>query len=175
MNEELEQAVQTQTQIETNIEPNVERRLDDLPRYEDMLKSEKEVSVQSGLQGLKQADVQIKFEDRPFAREQDKRKVYLKRRLKIVTVVYSVVLALLLTFTIVNIVTLASLNKKITNNTNTIQAESSVVELLKTEDPAQEEMKNIEISLNEPRDYSEDYKDLTFFDKISILFRNLFS
>ena len=33
---------------------------------------------------------------------------------------------------------------------------------------------NIEISLNEPRDYSDDIEELTFLDKMTILFRNIF-
>ena len=172
MNEELEQAVQTETI--TAEETATERRLEGLPRYEDMVKSETEVAPANEIKGLTEVESQTKIEDKPFTRVEDKKKVYLKRRLKIVTAVYLSIVALLMIFTIANVATLVALNKKITDNTNTIQAESSVVEVLQKEEPEAQAMTGVEISLNEPRDYSEDYKDLTFFDKISILFRNLF-
>jgi len=82
---------------------------------------------------------------------------------------------LLLGFVISNIATLAILDKSITTNTKTIQSKKDeIVKVLEESEPGTE-IGDFQISLNEPRDYSEDKKELTWLDKITILFRNLFS
>ena len=81
---------------------------------------------------------------------------------------------MLLGLVISNIATLAVLDKAITTNTKTIQSkQDEIVRVLEESNPGQE-IGSFQISLNEPRDYSEDKKELTWLDKITILFRNLF-
>ena len=109
-----------------------------------------------------------------FKRKSDERKVYFKKRLKIITAVYTSVVVLMLSFVIANIATLATLDKKINSNTETIQSKKDeIVKVLEEKTPGTE-VGSFTISLNEPRDYSEDKQELTWLDKITILFRNLF-
>ena len=114
-----------------------------------------------------------KFEDRMFVKKADQKKALYKKRIKIVTSVYTTAMVLLLAFVGVNIATMASLQKDITTNTQTIQSQQEQIELLEQNTPGAS-TGNYQISLNEPRDYSEDKKELTFLDKLTILFRNLF-
>ena len=176
MDEELKPELQNETQTQTITSEDVKTELDSLPRLEDLLKSEKEVSVKQEIKGVTNIDAEIKTEDRVFAKKQDKRKALVKTRLKIVTGVYIAVASLLFAFVGVNIATLVILNKDITNNANTIQAESYIAEQLESSasQPLDSAGAPIEISLNEPRDYSDDKKELTFLDKLTILFRNIF-
>ena len=81
--------------------------------------------------------------------------------------------ALLLGFVITNAATLAVMDKKIDTATKTIQSSQQQVEILKENQVPTGE--SLPISLNEPRDYSEDKRELTFLDKLTILFRNLFA
>ena len=176
MEEEFEQeSVSIQTETQTSVETEVQSTPDSLPRIEDLRKSEQDVQVNTEIQGVTQVEQRTQTEDRVFARKSDEKKVYLKKRLKIVTAVYTTVVALLLGFVITNIVTLAQLDKSISSNTKTMKSQSQQIENVIEESehglPGEEP---IEISLNEPRDYSEDKKELTWLDKITIVFRNLF-
>lgn len=175
MDEELQPQLDTNTSVEVETiasETKQETSLETLPRLEDLIKSEKEVKVQNKIEGVTKVESNVQVENRVFKKSSEEKQKYIKRRLKIVTSVYVSVVALLLAFVGVNIVTLAMLNKDIKSNTKTINTQTErVVELSK--EPAITGQ-DITISLNEPRDYSEDKKELTFLDKITILFRNLF-
>lgn len=175
MDEELQPQLDTNTSVEVETiasETKQETPLETLPRLEDLIKSEKEVKVQNKIEGVTKVESNVQVENRVFKKSSEEKQKYIKRRLKIVTSVYVSVVALLLAFVGVNIVTLAMLNKDIKSNTKTINTQTErVVELSK--EPAITGQ-DITISLNEPRDYSEDKKELTFLDKITILFRNLF-
>ncbi|MBR6778833.1 MAG: hypothetical protein IKM43_01600 [Clostridia bacterium] len=177
---DLEQEQEISTNIETEIKPETKEQtfagLDDLPRLEDLLKSEKEIKSSQELAGLKQVEAKVKAEDKPFARAADEKKAFVKKRVKVLTGVYTAVVTLLLAFVGVNLFTLVSLNKQIDTNTKTIQAESVAVEIYEEDatTPADPTNPDIIISLNTPRDYADDKKELTWLDKITILFRNLF-
>ena len=177
--EELEPKLQaeTSTTTETITEPVVEKtRLTDLPSLEDFYKSEQEVDTSTPeIKGLKRVEPNLATENMTFKRKEDEKKTFLKKRLKLVTAVYIGVLTLLLGFVCINIATLAILNRDINSNTATIQAESGKVEIYENNaiDP-EAPLGTIEISLNEPRDYGDDKKELTFLDKVTILFRNIF-
>ena len=176
--EELQE--QTTSTTTTIIEPKIEpmTRLEDLPSLDELKRSETEVIVKTEpqIQGLKKVEQTFATEDKVFKRKEDEKKVFLKRRLKIVTGVYIGVLTLLLGFVGVNLATLVILNKDINSNTNTIQVESARIEMIEgaTELPT-DPTSAITISLNEPRDYGDDKKELTFLDKITIMFRTLFT
>ena len=138
-------------------------------------KSEKEIKPSSKIEGVTEVSRNSLLQDKPFEKKQDKKKVQIKKRAKIVAGVYSSVAALLLAFIGINAVTLTMLNKEISSNTNTIQAQKEVVTYLENTTITQDPSSIIEISLNEPRDYSDDKKELSFLDKLTILFRNLFA
>ncbi len=172
---ELEAQVTTSTATETQVKADFSSGLEDLPRLEDLLKSEKEIKSEKKLEGLTAVKQQTSAQDRPFARAEDKKKVLVKRRLKTITGVYTCCIALLLAFVGFNLVTLVNVNKDINTNTKTIQSQVESVQIMENELQAPTGPNGeFTISLNEPRDYSDDTKELTFFDKISILFRNLF-
>ena len=154
-------------------EEKTEIKLDDFPRFEELLKSEKEVKSAQKVEGVVTAEAENKLEDRPFKRKSDEKKVLAKRRLKIITGVYVSVLTTLLAFVGINAVTLAIMNKDIATNTDTIQAQTQQVQEFKAQD-ASNPLDPVTISLNAPRDYEDDKKELTFLDKITILFRNIF-
>ena len=145
-----------------------------MPRIEDLRKSEQDVQVNTEIQGVTQVEQRTQSKDRVFARKSDEKKVYFKKRLKIVTAVYTAVVVMLLGFVIANVVTLSQLEKSVTSNTKTIQSQSQQIEKVIEETNPGQEIGDFQISLNEPRDYSEDKKELTWLDKITIVFRNLF-
>lgn len=173
MDLEKENEVNIQTQTETKLE--TETSLENLPRLEDFLKSEKEIRATTELKGLTQVQQDNLTQDKVFSRKEDEKKSFYKKRTKIVSSVYICVASLLAFFTMFNIFTLVSLNKQISDNTLTIQSEQSKIEVYEQTAP---EIPNtnqeVFITLNEPRDYSEDNKELTFLDKLTILFRNIF-
>lgn len=174
--EELEREVETSTAIATEtpeVETEEATHLEDLPRLEDLLKTEQEIEKAPELKGLKEVEEAPTAIDKPFEMKKDQQKAFAKRRLKLVTVIYSVVACLMLAFTCVNVGTMIALNKDITTNTNTINVESARLEE-HLNPPVPEKGTPFTISLNEPRDYSDDKVELTFLDKLTILFRNLF-
>ena len=177
MEEELQkqESASVQTEQVTSVKQETNQTLESLPRIEDLRKSEQDVKVNTQVQGTTQVEQQTQAKDRVFTRKSDEKKVYFKKRLKIVTAVYTTVVALLLAFAITNTVTLARLDKTITTNTQTIQEDNKALTDPEEEIVEGENVGNFQISLNEPRDYSEDKQELTFLDKLTILFRNIFS
>lgn len=176
MEEELQPEVNTNIQTETEIDNKTigESNLSSLPRLEDLLQSEKEVKIKQGIEGLEQVQSTFQTENKEFSKKKDNKKAHLKTRLKVVTGVYIAITALLLTCVGVNAATLAVLSRTYNSNTDTIQAKQEVVQQLSQGEIPVPEGVEITVSLNEPRDYADDNKDLTFLDKITILFRNLF-
>lgn len=176
--EEKELETVTKTQIATEQETKNEDLLGDLPRLEDLLKSEKEIKSMTSteLKGLKNVEPDSVEQNRTFQSKQDEKKAFVKKRLKLATAVYICVAVLLFGFVIFNTATLAILDRGINSNTNTINVESAAVEAYRELEDGTTEPTSppIEISLNEPRDYSDDTEELTFLDKMSILFRNIF-
>ncbi|HJD05869.1 MAG TPA: hypothetical protein IAB72_03215 [Candidatus Onthoplasma faecipullorum] len=176
--EEKELETITKTEIATEQETKKEDLLGDLPRLEDLLKSEKEIKTNTNteLKGLQKVEQNKVEENRTFQSKQDEKKAFVKKRLKLATAVYICVAVLLFGFVIFNTATLAILDRGINSNTNTINTQSEIVTVLEnnTETPADPTNPPIEISLNEPRDYSDDTRELTFLDKLTILFRNIF-
>lgn len=166
------ESVGTSTQVVEKVEQ--EKKLEDLPRIEDLRKSEKEITTKTEVEGATKVESATQTQDRVFVKKADQKKALYKKRIKIVTTVYTTAVVLLLAFVGVNIATLTTLNKDITTNTETIQTQQQQIEVLEQTQP-NAPTGNYQISLNEPRDYSEDKKELTWLDKITILFRNLFS
>lgn len=176
--EKIQQQPQTNVGVETQVVEKVEqeKKLEDLPRVEDMRKSEKEIKTTTNVEQSAEIEKETltQTQDRIFVKKADQKKALYKKRIKIVTGVYATVLTLVLAFVGVNIATLAILNKQVTTNTQTIQNQQQQIEVLEQSNPTAPSGE-FQISLNEPRDYSEDKKELTWLDKVTILFRNLFS
>ena len=172
---EVQESVSVQTSTITSVNEETKAALDSLPRIEELRRSEQAVKINTEVKGATQIGTKTQVKDKIFTRKVDEKKIHLKKRLKIVTAVYTTVVALLLGFAITNVITLAQLNKDINSNTETIQSQKEeIVRVLEETNPG-ENLGDYQISLNEPRDYSEDKKDLTWLDKITILFRNIFS
>lgn len=171
-----ETTASTQTAVETEKETKVGLEgLNDLPRIEDLLRTEKEVKPAQSIQGLKSVEPTAQTEDKPFVLKKDEKKAYVKKRVKVLTSVYVAVVGLLFAFVFGNAITMAVLSNKINSNTDTMQSRSEIVQHYQnSEDTEKEASGAFQIKLNEPRDYSDDTKELTFFDKLTILFRNLF-
>lgn len=176
--EELEKESSTNfnmsVETESSSTAQAENKLDGLPRIEDLLKSEKEVKTAPQIEGLQKATETVEIEDKTFTRKEDEKKVYLKKRFKIVSVVYFAIVTMLLALTGINVATLVSMNNTINNNTITIVKNESEIQNRIEADTATPTGEDIMVSLNLPRDYSDDTKELTFFDKLTIMFRNLF-
>lgn len=173
----MEEENEIKTETITEVETKQEIKLSDLPRFEDMIKSEQDIKTENKLQGLQDAQSQPLFEDRPFTRKEDEHKTFVKKRLKLVTAIYAIVASLLLGFVGVNIATLAIMDKQINSNVTTIAGEKQEIELRSENHVPDADLtdETISITLNQPRDYNDDDKSLTIFDKLTILFRNLFN
>ena len=175
--EELKPELETEVNIQTvtSEKPTVEEpTLDNLPRLEDMIKSEKEVKAAPQIEGVTQVQASRTILDKPFERKEDKKKALLKKRQKIVAGVGVSVATLLLAFVGINAVTLAVLSGTETSNAETIQSQNEVIaDLANTTNPSAP-LGEITIALNEPRDYSDDKKELTILDKLTIMFRSIF-
>lgn len=170
-----ETSANTITENEPEVKQTPETRLDDLPRWEDLLKSEQELRPAPELKGLKKVENDTIEEDKTFTKKQDEKNILVRRRVKILTSIYIAVASLLLTFVGVNAVTLTMFSRDINSNANTIQSKSEQVEFGENRiDTPQMPSDSIEVSLNPPRDYGDDSRELTFFDKLTILFRNIF-
>lgn len=174
--EELEKELNSNIQTESEIKSSetTQNNLESLPRLDDLLKSEKQVKINQEIKGLEQIKSTSQTEDRMFAKKQDNKQAHLKRRIKTLTGVYVAVASLLAVFVGVNLVTLAILNNQKTTNVNTIQSKQEMVEKIATDDNLTASGDDIFITITEPRDYSDDKKELTVFDKITIFFRHLF-
>ncbi len=170
------QQTETTTTFKTEPIPSLdEETLAQMPSLDDLIKSEKQITPAPELQGLKRVESETSPQDKTFARKDAKKKELVKKRLKIITGVYIAVCALLLALTFVNLGTMINKNSEINANKATIQSEQTMVNRYETseEDPLTPSSQLI-VDLNEPRDYSDEKKELTFLDKLSILFRNLF-
>ena len=172
---ELQESLNIQTETVTSVNEETKQTLDSLPRLEELRKSEQDVKVNTEIHGVSQVERKTQVKDRVFTRRVDEKKVYLKKRLNILKTVYTTVVTLLFAFVITNVVTFAVLNGKINGTTNTIIAAEQQISDEEKNSVLGENLGEIQISLNEPRDYSEDKKELTWLDKMTILFRNLFS
>lgn len=144
-----------------------------MPNIESFRKSEMAFQTKTELKGVTQVDNEFNSEVREFTKKQDTAKQKAGVRAKVIKTVYFTTLTLLFVLVCVNAITLAVLVNTSNTNTDTIKSKQETVNeyVLKEgelPDP-------LPITLNEPRDYDDDNKELTFWDKITILFRNIFS
>ncbi len=172
---ETEKETSANTVLENESAVKNETRLGDTLRLEDLLKSENEVKPLPELKGLKKVENNALEENKTFKSKEDEKKSIVRKRVKLVTGIYISIVALLLCFVGINIATLTMMNRDINNNANTIQSQSQQVDFYENRtDPITDPTDSITVSLNPPRDYGDDTQELTFFDKMTNLFRNIF-
>lgn len=172
---ELEKEAIADTQI---LEPETQEkiRFEDLPSWDALLKSEKEVATpKQDLKGLESVKADVNVENETFARKKDEKKSIVRRKVKLVSAVYMAVVALLFVFLCANAVTLIALSKDISKNTDTINYEQKEIAYkIENAEQAITPTDELFITLNEPRDYDDDKQKLSFLDKMTILFKNIF-
>ena len=98
---EAQESSSIQTETITNVE--TKSAFDSLPRIEDLRKSEQDVKINTQVEGTTQVEQKTQVKDRFFTRKTDEKKVYYKKRIKILTAVYTSVVVLLLGFVISNV------------------------------------------------------------------------
>ena len=164
-----------QPEVKTETETKNETRFDDMPRLEDLLKSENEVApIQAPtLKGLKQVDEGSQTIDKTFTRKEDEKRAFVKRRVKILTTVYVIVFVLMLGLVFANTATLSVLGRNSTTATQQVEA-GSVYMQSHNSNLSEDELAPIDVAVNTPRDYGDEDTELTFFDRLTILFRSLF-
>ncbi len=169
-------STQTEVKRDVAIDPKTDTRFDDLPNLEDLLKSEKDVKVEvdSTPQGLKQVKQNEKPADKIFTRKEDQKRAFIKHRVKLFTSIYAIVCCLLLGLVGFNAATLIAKNRDINSQTDIIQQGNTY---LGNSQSSMEDDNVLElpVTVNTPRDYGDDANNLTFFDRLTILFRSLFS
>lgn len=178
MDEELKPEVvsEVNTQTLASDEKKEEQALDSLPRLEDLLKSEKTVKPAQKLEGVTEVEKTTFFEQVPFTKKEDKRAPLFKKRIKIVSSVLVSTITLLLAFVGVSTFTLIKHQKEVNANTETINTVlKPELEKLQNSVGVGNSSGEFEITLNPPRDYDDDQKELTILDKLTIIFRSIFS
>ena len=172
MEEELKQenVQEVNTQTIASEESKEETSLDNLPRLEDLLKSEKELTPAKQIEGVTEVEKTTFFEYK--SKKEDKRAPLFKKRIKIVTSVFASAITLLLAFVGISTATLVMLQKDISTNTNTIQSQQEVLANLENTVNPGDPASALEITLNAIFFIS--VFSLTIFDKLTIVFRSLF-
>ena len=178
MEEELKPELETQVNTQTiaSEQKKEEISLDNFPRLEDLLKSEKTVKQSQKLEGVVEVEKTTFFEKVPFTKKEDKRAPLFKKRIKIVSTVLVSTITLLLAFVGVSTFTLIKQQKAVSANTETInKVLKPELEKLQNSVNANNPSGSFEITLNPPRNYDDDKKELTILDKLTIIFRSIFS
>lgn len=175
MEPQFEEETQSNIQVEEQTSLKQESKLNTFSNLEEMRKSETEVKTFTNNDTKIDTKTSPLAKDKVFARKEDKKKALYKRRAKILTTVYASVCAMLLAFVGINIATMVKMSTQMQTNTETITRKETELAELK-EIVVENEATNggFYISLNEPRDYSDDVKQLTFWDKVTIVFKNIF-
>lgn len=168
--------IETEVKRDVAIDPKTETRFDDMPNLEDLLKSEKEIKteVNQTPQGLQQVKQNEKPADKIFTRKEDEKRAFVKHRVKLFTTIYAIVCVLLLGFIGVNTATLVTKNRDINSQTNTMQQGRTYLVDKNLTDNEEDNVLESYITTNVPRDYGDEDTDLSFFDRVTILFRSLF-
>lgn len=154
---------------------NQDIKLENLPRYEDVIAPKINIDINTNMQGMKEVntlpyfDAEVKNEEKPKPKRVS--------RFKIAVSTFAVVGVLLFALTIINGVNLAVLNKEKTDNQKDIATLTQEVEQLKNEEIdniVTENGTKVKYKLALPRNYPKDTADLTWFDKLSIFLMKLF-
>jgi hypothetical protein len=155
---------------------NQDIKLENLPRYEDMITPQPEVE----LKNMQEINELPFFETKPKPKEEPKPNAAHQKRFKIAANCFAVVGVLLSALALINGVSLALLQKEITDNNKDIATLTEQVTELQQQDLeidsslVQGGAEKVRYKLALPRNYPDNTADLTWFDKLSIFLMKLF-
>lgn len=175
MDEQLQPELNTEPKPTMVDETKKEEKVGSVFNFENMIRSEREVNAFAASVASTESIVKHTVEDKVFSKKVDRKKQLYRTRVKIVTSIYTTVVALLLILTGANIVSLIVTAKAINNDKQIVQTnQEKIVELEQESTATTGQGKEIYVTLNQPRDYSKEKTDLTFLDKVTILIKNIF-
>ncbi len=126
----LEEESERELEINTTTEQveNEKKQLDNLPRFEDISKSE--TITQTNIDIPNTTETKTIVQDKFFTKKEDEKKVYLRKRVKLVMFLYLIIVIALMTLVGVNIATLVNQGNTIKNNEKTINDQIEQITLL---------------------------------------------
>ena len=150
-------------------------KLENLPRYEDLIQPEIKQDVK--LDNMQEVNKLPFLEPKKIKKEETPIKSIHQKRFKVAVSCFAIVGVLLMSLVMINGVSLALLantskdnQKEITNLTQ----EVNELETMNKFDEGSENAKGVEYALASPRSYPDNTADLTWFDKFSIFLMKLF-
>ena len=155
---------------------NQDIKLENLPRYEDLIKPETITAQETKIEGLQEVNNLPIFEPKIKKKEETPTKSVHQKRFKIAVGCFAIVGVLLLALTLINGVSLTLLASEKANNQKDITTLTEEVAELKYEvDGALgADAEKVGYKLALPRNYPDDTSKLTWFDKFSIFLMKLF-
>lgn len=152
---------------------NQDIKLENLPRYEDLITPTNEAVERQDVSELPF------FQERPKVQKVDEKALVRKSRFKIAVSTFAVVGILLFALVLINGVNMAMLSKEISDNNKDISNLTEEVQTLSNQDLNLDGVdgvspESVGYKLALPRNYPNNTADLTWFDKISIFLMKLF-
>lgn len=154
---------------------NQDIKLENLPRYEDLIKPETKQEV--NLDNLQEVNTLPFLEPKKVKKEETPVTNIHQKRFKIAASCFAVVGVLLLSLVLINGVSIALLNKETKDNQKQIDSLTQEVTELQQEfnvDDSLASAEKVRYKLALPRNYPDNTADLTWFDKLSIFLMKLF-
>ncbi len=180
MDEQREKTTATDIEIDNMREfllENQDIKLENLPRYEDMIAPETTTDVK--LDNLQEVNQLPFFELKSKPKQEEKPDTSHQKRFKIAVGCFAAIGIFLLSLVAINGVALAMLQKDIKDNRKEIATLTEEVTELQNQgfdidSSLTGEAQNVKYKLALPRNYPDNTADLTWFDKLSIFLMKLF-
>ncbi len=156
---------------------NQDIKLENLPRYEDLIKAENETELktETKIEGMQEVERVTFFDPTVKPKEEPKQKSTTQKRFKIVASCFAVIGVLLVGLACINGVALAMLSKDYKDNQKDITTLTEEVTDLQNEyELTNTSGEKVSYKLALPRNYPKDTSELTWFDKLSIFLMKLF-
>ena len=152
---------------------NQDIKLENLPRYEDLITPTNKVVEKQDVSELPF------FQERPKVEKVDEKALVRKARFKIAVGTFAIVGILLFALVLINGVNMAMLSKEINDNNKDISSLTEEVQTLSNQEINLDGVdgvapEGVGYKLALPRNYPNNTADLTWFDKISIFLMKLF-
>jgi hypothetical protein len=177
--EEKERVISKDLEIENMQEfllENQDIKLENLPRYEDMITPEVKQDVK--LDNLQEVNTLPFFEPKKVKKEETPVKSVHQKRFKVAVGCFAIISVLLLSLVLINGVSLALLTRDFKDNQKDITTLTQEVTELEEEfnvvNANTAEADELGYKLALPRNYPDDTSELTWFDKLSIFLMKLF-
>ena len=155
---------------------NQDIKLENLPRYEDMIAPEIKQDVK--LDNLQEVNTLPFFETKIVKKEETPVKSVHQKRFKVAVSCFAIIGVLLLSLVLINGVSLALLNRDVKDNQKDITTLTQEVTELEEEfnivNSTNGDAEELGYKLALPRNYPDDTSELTWFDKLSIFLMKLF-